>query len=450
MDLTVLLKKMTKVISNMKWLWIGLLAVQMCFVSLDLNASPNTVTLHDCIQTALKNQPAIRSARENVNAGQGRVTQAASPYLPQVKASTGYSENHSLGGAFGDSISKSYTTSLSVNQVLYDFGRTGNALDAAHSGVRSSEFDEQRVMQETVLNVKQAYYALLAAKKLVLVAQKTVEQAESHYKQAVAFFQSGSKPRFDVTRTEVEVNNAKLGMINATNNVRLRTIGLYNAMGIDPERDIEIEDILSSSIAMPSMEQALAESVKNRPEMLKAEADIQAAQARVKAEESNYFPTLSANGTYNWAHGTQQMGSFNGIELKGDIQNSWNAGVLLSMPLFEGGLTKGRISEARANLQALEAQGRSFRQSILIELNQAYADIESAAARIAVMELSVKKAQESLELAQGRYEAGVGPYIEVTDAQVASVNAETDHIQALYDYQLAAARLFKAMGRVEQ
>jgi outer membrane protein TolC len=197
------------------------------------------------------------------------------------------------------------------------------------------------------------------------------------------------------------------------------------------------------------MEQALAESDKNRPEMLKAAADIQAAQARVKAEESNYYPTLSANGAYNWTpRGTQDMGSFNGVELKGNIQNSWNAGISLSVPLFEGGLTRGRVGEARANLHALEAQGRSFRQSILIELNQAYADIESAAARIAVMELSVKKAQESLELAQGRYEAGVGPYIEVTDAQVASVNAETDHVQALYDYQLAAARLFKAMGTV--
>ncbi|OGW35915.1 MAG: hypothetical protein A2X58_12150 [Nitrospirae bacterium GWC2_56_14] len=435
---------------TIQWLFSGLLAILFFGVSSTLFAEPNKLTLQNCIETALKNQPAIRSARENVNAGEGRVAQAASPYLPQIRASTGYSESHSLGGAFGDSITKSYTTSLSVDQTLYDFGRTGNALDAARLGTRSLEFDEQRVVRETVLNVKQAYYALLAAKQLVLVAQKTIEQAESHFRQAEAFFQSGSKPRYDVTRTEVEVNNAKLGMINASNTVRLRTIGLYNAMGIDPERDIDIEDILSSPIAIPTMEQALAESVKNRPEMLKAEADIQAAQARVKAAESNYLPTLSANGAYNWAHGTSEMGLGPFGTQKGDIQNSWNAGILLSLPLFEGGLTKGRVSETRANLHSLEAQGRSYRQLILIELNQAYADIESAAARISVMELSVKKAQESLELAQGRYEAGVGPYIEVTDAQVASVNAEIDRVQALYDYQLAAARLFKAMGRVEQ
>jgi len=401
-------------------------------------------TLKVCIETALKNQPTIKAAQEAAIAGQGRVTQAASPYLPQLKASTGYTESHSLGGALGDSISKSYSSTLSLNQVLYDFGRTGNALDAARSGARSNERDAERVVHETVLNVKQAYFALLASKKLMLAAQKTVEQAESHLKQAEAFFRAGSKPRFDVTRSEVDVNTAKLGMIIAKNNVRLRTIALYNAMGMDPGGEIEVEDILSLPVNIPSMEETLAEAIKNRPELLKAEADIDAARARIRAEESGYLPTLSAAGSYNWAHGTSQMGTFTG-----DIKNSWSAGITLSLPLFEGGLTRGKVAEARANLHGLEAQGHTFRQSVLIELNQAYADIESAKARIEVMESSLKKSRESLELAQGRYEAGVGPSIEVTDAQVAASNAENDHVQALYDYQLAAARLFKAMGRRE-
>ena len=123
---------MTK--NTIPWISSCILTTLLFGVSSPLIAGPKKLTLQNCIETALKNQPAITAARENVNAGQGRVTQAASPYLPQVKASTGYSENHSLGGAFGDSISKSYTTSLSVNQVLYDFGRTGNALDAARAG----------------------------------------------------------------------------------------------------------------------------------------------------------------------------------------------------------------------------------------------------------------------------------------------------------------------------
>jgi len=409
-----------------------------------VHAQTAKLNLHDCIDTAIKNQPAIKVAQENVNAGLGRETQAVSPFFPQVNASTGYSENRALGGAFGDSITKSYSTTLSVNQLIYDFGKTGNTLDATRWSTRSFQRDLDRTVQDVVLSVKQAYYALLAAKKLVLVAEKTIEQTESHLRQAQAFYQAGSKPRFDVTRAEVEVNNARLGMINAKNGVRIRTIGLNNAMGIDPGKPTDIDDTLPSAIVMPTLEKAQEETLKNRPEMLKAEADIEAAKFRVQAEESNYLPTISANGAYYWTNGTAEMGPF-----KGDLQNSWNTAVTLTVPLFQGGLTRGRVSEARANELAAEAQRDATQQSILLEVNQAYADLESATARVEVMKLTVQKARENLEIAQGRYEAGLGPYIEVTDAQLSAVNAETDHIQALYDYYLASARLLKAMGRVE-
>ena len=405
------------------------------------------LSLTQCLETALKNQPAIRAAQENVRAGQGRETQAASPYFPQLTASTGYSESHApLGGAFGDSTTKSYTTSLSLSQTLYDFGKTGNAYDAAKLGTLSLERDAERISQEVVLNVKQSYYALLAAKKLVEVAQKTIEQTESHLKQAEAFFRAGSKPRYDVTRAEVEVNNANLGLINAKNGVRIRTIALNNAMGIDPGRATEIVEELPSVPVLPSLDKAQADALQNRPDMKRMEADIEAARARLTAERSNYLPTLSANAAYNWANGTTEMGPFLGTMFKGDVQNSWNAGIMLTLPLFQGGLTKGRVGEARANLLALEAQRDAMKQSILLEVNQAFADLESAAARVEVMEKTLQKARENLDIAQGRYKAGVGPYIEVTDAQLSSVNSETDHIKALYDYHLAIAQLLKAMG----
>jgi outer membrane protein len=434
-----------------KYVWSALIVSAILsspVIALDHGLTAERLSLKECIDTALKSQPMIRTARENVRAGQGRETQAASPYFPQLTASTGYSESHApLGGAFGDSTTKSYTTSLSMNQTLYDFGKTGNAYDAARLGTLSLERDAERISHEVVLNVKQSYYALLAAKKLVEVAQKTVEQTESHLKQAEAFFRSGSKPRYDVTRSEVEVNNAKLGLINAKNGVRIRTIALNNAMGIDPGRSTDIVEALPEVPALPTLEQAQLDAFQDRPDMKRMEADIAAARARMTAEQANYLPTLSANAAYNWANGSTEMGPFLGTMFKGDVQNSWNAGIMLTLPLFQGGLTKGRIAEARANLLALEAQRDGVKQSILLEVNQAFADLESAAARVDVMEKTLQKARENLDISQGRYKAGVGPYIEVTDAQLSSVNSETDRIKALYDYHLAIAQLLKAMGR---
>ncbi len=404
------------------------------------------LSLRQCIDIALKNQPSLKVAQENVLAGQGRQTQAASGYYPQVAASTGYSESHALGGAFGETVTKGYTTSLSVNQTIYDFGKTGNAYDAAKFGTAALEHDVDRVAGDVVLSVKQSYYALLAARKLVEVALTTVEQSESHLRQAEAFFRTGSKPRYDVTRAEVEVNNANLGLINAKNAVRIRTIALNNAMGVDPGRSTEIVEELPTVPPLPTLDQAQADALRDRPDMKRLDADIEAARSRVAAEESGYLPTLSANAAYNWQNGTSEMGQFQGFELKGTLQNSWNAGVMLSLPLFQGGLTKGRVSEARANLRSLESQRDGLKQTVLLEVNQAFTDMESAAARVDVMEKTLQKARENLDIAQGRYKAGVGPYIEVTDAQLASVNAETDRIQALYDYHLAIARLLKATG----
>lgn len=424
-----------------------------------VSASPlqaeTILTLQDCITLALANQPSLKAAQQNVIAGRGRETQARSSYFPQLTASTGYSENHSSGGAVVESSTKSYTTTLQLNQVIYDFGKTGNSLDVARWGTRSSEQDRERTVQDVILNVKQAYYALLAAKNLVQAAQKRVEQTESHLLQAEAFFHAGSKPRFDVTRAEVDVNNARLSLITAKNDVRIRTIALNNAMGIDPGRTTEIQESLPPVPEIPLLEKAQADALKNRPELLKAEADIEAAKARVRVEEAGYFPTLSASGAYNWASGRSEFGQFtlDGVEMQvppGDVGNSWNAGITLSVPLFQGGVTRGRVSEARANLLALQAQRDAIRQSVLLEVNQSSADVESAKVRIDVMESSLQKARESLALAEGRYQAGIGPSIEVTDAQLAAVQAEIDHIQAQYDYQLSTARLFKAMGVTDQ
>jgi len=405
-------------------------------------SSQELMTLRQCIDSALKNHPLVRSAAGAALAADNRVMQSSAPYYPQVQASTGYSENHALG-AFGDSVTKGYSTTLSVNQLLYDFGKTGGSRDAASAGLRSAEHDRTRILLEVVLNVKQTYFAMLQSQKLVIVAQKTLEQSESHLKQAQAFFNAGSKPRFDVTRAEVEVNSAKLDLLNAQNNLRLSMISLDNAMGIDPSTQLAIDDILSlSSAPMPSLAAAQAEALSKRPDIAKSDADLHAAQASVRSAEGGYFPNLSASGSYTWANGTSEYGTL----FKGDLGNSWNAAVTLSVPLFEGGITRGRIGEARANKLVVEAQRDSLKQAVLLEVNQAYASYENAGARINVMESSLKKARENLDIAQGRYRAGVGPYIEVTDAQVSAVRAETDFLQAQYDLQVAVAKLQKAMG----
>lgn len=124
----------------------------------------------------------------------------------------------------------------------------------------------------------------------------------------------------------------------------------------------------------------------------------------------------------------------------------WNAGVALSIPIFSGFLTKYQVSEAKANLNILLANEEALRQNVLLEVQQTYLNLTEAEERIVTAEITVRQARENHEIATGRYAAGVGNPIEVTDAEVALSNAKASQIQALYDYKIAAASIEKAMG----
>jgi TolC family type I secretion outer membrane protein len=431
---------------RIRWIQLIILLMLVFIGSVRPGEAESRRSLDDCIQAALRNQPSMRAALAGLEARKGREKQAVSHYLPQVTATTGYSEAHQNGSAFGDTITKSYNTSLSVNQTLYDFGRTGNAYDSACLNTQSAALDSIRVKQDVIFNVKQAYFDLLQSQRLVNVAQKTLEQSESHLKQAEAFYRAGSKPVFDVTRAEVEVNSMQLDLINANNRMQISGMTLNNTMGVDPEDPIEIDDSLTVMPALSlSLETIKAEALKNRPDLQKAESDIAAAQAIIRTEKADYLPAIMLSGSYDWANGTAEMGMF-----QGDLASGWNAGITLSLPIYEGGLTSGKVSEAKSNLHLIEAQRDLLRQTIRVDVCKYYADMESARVRIKVMESALQKAGKNFDIAQGRYEEGVGPYIDVTDAQLSSVKAETDYVQSFYDCQLSAARLLKSMGKGEQ
>jgi outer membrane protein TolC len=109
-------------------------------------------------------------------------------------------------------------------------------------------------------------------------------------------------------------------------------------------------------------------------------------------------------------------------------------------------LTQYQVEESKATLNVLKANEESLRQGVFLEVQQAYLNLQDAEERIPTAELAVRQTEENLDIANGRYAAGVGNPIEVTDAQVAYTNAKTSYIQALYDYKVAQASLEKAMG----
>ncbi|MBI5344266.1 MAG: TolC family protein, partial [Deltaproteobacteria bacterium] len=192
------------------------------------------LNLSRCIEIAEKMQPNIAFAANNVHAARARVLQAQSGYYPQGDASAGYSRSDPAAevGAGPSKSSDLYTGSISLKQNIYDFGRTSGQVNAEKYNLESSRSDLENIRNQTAFNVKAAYYGALLAEKNRDVSQEAVKQFQEHLLQAKGFYEVGTKPKIDVTRAEVDLSGAKVGLIKAENSLRIAKINLRNAMGI--------------------------------------------------------------------------------------------------------------------------------------------------------------------------------------------------------------------------
>ena len=282
--------------------------------------------------------------------------------------------------------------------------------------------------------MKQAYFELLRAGRNRDVSRETVEQFRHHLEQAGAFFDVGLKPKFDVTKAEVDLSTAKLNLIKAENASRLARVTLNNAMGLPEAPDYEVEDRLSSGRQDMDLEEAIRKAYERRPDLKAMALKRKSLEQSIELVRKDYYPSLTGSAGYGWGGGDFPL------------DRGWSFGAEVSIPLFTGFSTQYEIAEAQANLDVLTANENLLRQAIDQDVRQAWLNLREAAERIVAAELTVRQAIENLELANGRYASGVGSPIEVTDALVAASNAKLSEISALYDYKIALAGLERAVG----
>ena len=391
------------------------------------------INLDRCIEIALRINPTITIATNAVNINQSKVGQAQANYYPQVEWSSGYAKNSPVSSRT-DSSYDAYSSSIGLRQTIFDFGKTSTNVRIQKLNLNSSRFDLENVSDEIIFSVKQAYYGVLQAKRTRDVAEETVTQFNQQLEQAKGFYEVGIRPKFDVTKAEVDLSNAKLNLIKAENALSIARVILNNAMGVTDAPEYRLEDNLFFQKYEITFEDAIEKTYENRPDLKSIIAKKEAAEESINLAKKGYYPVVSGDANYEWAG--QQF----------PLEDGWNAGVTVTFPLFSGFSTTYQVKESKATANVLRANEESLRQTIFLEVQQAYLNLKEAEERIPAAELTVKQAEENLELANGRYAAGVGNAIEVTDAQVAYSSAKRSYIQALYDYKVAQASLEKAMG----
>ena len=389
------------------------------------------LNLDKCLDIALQKHPQILGALSTLDVNKSKIGQAQSGYYPQINYSAGLSRNAS---PLATNQYNQYSQALSLSQNIYDFNRLGTRVAIQSVNLEASRADLENVKLNIILGVKLAYYETLRAKRARDIIAETVKQFEQHLATAKGFYEAGAKPIFDVTKAEVDLGNARINMVKANNAVTLALVNLNNAMGMPAAPPYELEDNVAYQKNTSELGELMNQAFVNRPDLQSFLRQKEAAQKTILLAQKDYLPTLSGSANYGWS----------GQEFP--LDNGWNVGATLNFNVFSGYLTKNQVDAALASLEVTRAGEENLRQTIRLDVEQALANLKAAEKSIDAAEISVRQAGENYDLAQGRYGAGVGVPLELTDAVVGLGNARLLLSGAIYDQLEAAASLQKATG----
>lgn len=402
-------------------------------------AESDTLTIERCVEIALKNNPQVKIAESNFESSDATFVSARSVLFPQLSLNSGWARN---GGNFfqgptaREATYENYSYGLQMNQLIYDFGKSYTKISANSDLRNASGQDLTAAKQTIILNTYTAYFSYLQAMRIKNVSSESLKQAEEHLRQAEKFFEVGKKPQFDVLKAKTDLANAKVSLLSSENNVVVAKLQFENTLNIKLNSGFTLKDILEVVQDTVDFNAAIKTAYENRPELLSAKYKIEANKSLVSSAWDANLPAINMTGGYNWRT----------YDLKKTFLDSWNLGVTLSVPLFQGFNLQSGIDLAKANLKNAEAQLEYVNRNIELDVQQQYYSLQLAQAKIEAAKSLLEQAKETLNIAEGRYQQEIGSPIEITDARITFLNSQVTFIQALYDYQVAGIRLKKAMG----
>jgi outer membrane protein len=411
------------------------------------------LSLAEALDKATKNNPRLREARAAQKAAEARADIALAPMLPQVATRAAYNRTTAnflpqpgsvpvefaedyLGSSFV--MHNYYDAGIGATQILYDFGRNLGGFRAAKATAVAEDAAAQVELLEVQRDVRVAYVTARAASEQQRVAEDALANRKRHLAQVSEFIEMRSRPEIDLMQVRVEHANARVALINAQNASMTARLELNMAMGEQGDTNYELSrPIFPAVLGEDSeLEPLLKEALEARPELMVLKRQQQATDMTVASVKGGFGPILAA--------GTDLTAI--SIELDQSAWN-WRFGLTLTWPLYEGGLTKAQVREARMNQEGIASQVDAQRQQIRVEVEQARLAIRAAKAAIEASDEAIASARRRHELAEGRYEAGVGAILEMGDAQLALTAAGSQKVQAQFNLSAARAALVFALGR---
>ena len=333
-----------------------------------------------------------------------------------------------------------YSVALTYQVPLYTGGRLEAQIALAQANVKGAEAALERAKQQVILDLKQAYYSVLLAQAGSDVAQRTVAAAEENLRVARARVAAGASPRFDEIQADVNLANARQGLIRSRNSLALAMHGLNAVMSQPLDAAWQPRETMAMAPLRADLAALLRRALDGRPELAELRARIAAAQAAIDLARAGTRPSLALSAGPAYGNSTAGFG------LGTAATSGWAVTLAATVTFFDGNLTAERIKEAEARAGQLKATEAQLRQGIELDVRRALLTHASAAEELVTADKTIEHAQEGLRIAAVRFAAGVSTNLEVVLAQAALSQAEANRIQALFNVNLARAQLERAVG----
>ncbi len=399
-------------------------------------------TLDQAIQTAVGQNPQVTAAQQTLVAAEQHVIEARAGSFPAVSVTgtTAYGTTSSTGVPLSSATS---TASVGVTGSLsiFDNGRTRIAVEQAEAALASARALLRQTQQDVALSAATDFLNVLKAQRIATARQVALDKAQQQLAQSQAQFRAGIAAQADVIQAQAQVAQARVDFLAAQAQIEITRVALRGVLSMDLLAPIELQDpaVVQPVPLTVATDAAVQEAIQNRPEVAKANADVQASQANLASAYASvgFQVTVGANTTYFIA--STQPGTSNAT--------AWAITASLSVPIFDAGKGAATINEAKATLAASRAKAEATLLTVRQDAYQSYLSAVQAATNLDATQAALDAANAALDAAQGRYRAGVGTIVEVTTAQAAAALANVNAINGRYDYQTALATLRHALGR---
>ena len=404
-------------------------------------------TLEESVKEALANNWAYKAKEEGVSRAQEVQKKARSEFLPKLGLDYRYTrlgEPGFIAGAGGAVVLSSgdfFQGVFKVRQPIFTGFVLSSTYRLAELGVDLSELDVELEKLNLALRVKEAYFNILGADRLVEVATSAVESIEANVNVARNFYEVGMNPINEVLRAEVELGNAKQNLIKFKNAARLSRSS-FNTILVKPiTSPVEVEDILTYEPETGDLDAYVAMALERRPEIRIIDVNLDQVDQQKRLARSGYYPQVALGYDYIKEGDTYAVDGSGGRNA-----NSWQVTATATWTFWEWGKTRYSVREQDSAAKQLLATRKELEDQIRLQVQEAIFALEEAELNIPTTKKAVEQGEENLRVNEERYRAQVQTITEVLDAQTLLSQARVNYYQALYDHNLASFRLQRAMG----